>query len=161
LIALFRLGLVAMVVDPSAGMAHIEQCCALTPPHAFIGSAKAHLLRLASPALRRIPRKFVIGGALPGAVPWSRADTLAPHDEVHDAGPAAPALLTFTSGSTGLPKAALRSHGFLLAQHRVLEHTFPAAPGSVSLTTLPIFVLADLASGVTSLIAAGDLRHPG
>jgi acyl-CoA synthetase (AMP-forming)/AMP-acid ligase II len=161
LIALFRLGLVAMFVDPSSGMAHVEQCCALNPPRAFIGSPKAHLLRLASPALRRIPRKFVIGGALPGAVSWTRASSLAPREEVRDAGPEAPALLTFTSGSTGTPKAALRSHGFLLAQHRVLAHSFPAAPGCVSLTTLPIFVLADLASGVTSLIAAGDLRHPG
>src|SRR5712692_10870836 len=37
LIALFRLGLIAMFVDPSSGIAHVEQCCALNPPRAFIG----------------------------------------------------------------------------------------------------------------------------
>src|SRR5258708_30741506 len=84
-----------------------------------------------------------------------------PRDEIFDAAPDDPALLTFTSGSTGQPKAMVRSHGFLLAQHRVLERQFPSGSGGVSLTTLPIFVLADLASGMTSLIAAGDLRHPG
>jgi acyl-CoA synthetase (AMP-forming)/AMP-acid ligase II len=160
LIALFRLGLVAMFVDPSAGMDHIGRCCALYPPSAFVGSPKAHLLRLLVPALRRVPRKFVIGPPLPGAVPWSRSRTRVPHETSHTIGPDAPALLTFTSGSTGQPKAALRTHAFLLAQHRVLDHTFPAPAGAVSLTTLPIFVLADLASGVTSLIAAGDLRRP-
>jgi olefin beta-lactone synthetase len=160
LIALFRLGLVAMFVDPSAGMAHVEQCCALCPPRAFIGSPKAHLLRLLSPALRRVPLHYVIGPALPGAIAWSRADTLAPHEQSHASEPDAPALLTFTSGSTGQPKAALRTHRFLLAQHRALERAFPAPAGAVSLTTLPIFVLADLASGITSLIAAGDIRHP-
>lgn len=71
------------------------------------------------------------------------------------------ALLTFTSGSTGQPKAALRSHQFLLAQHRVLAQSLNLTPGEVDLTTLPIFVLANLASGVTSLIPDVDLRRPG
>ena len=74
--------------------------------------------------------------------------------------PDAPALLTFTSGSTGEPKAALRRHGFLLAQHRALEHTLELQTGEVDLCTQPIFVLANLASGVTSLIPDTDLRRP-
>src|SRR5207302_1048715 len=44
LIAIFRLGLVAMFFDPSAGRDHITACCEMTPPRAFIGSAKAQLL---------------------------------------------------------------------------------------------------------------------
>lgn len=161
LIALFRLGLVAMFIDPSAGLEHIERCCSLFPPKAFIGSPKAHLLRLLSPALRRIPRSFVIGAHLPGAIPWSRAGHMEPREEIFQAGPETPALLTFTSGSTGQPKAALRTHGFLLTQHRVLERHFGGPAGEIDLTTMPIFVLANLASGVTSLIAAGHLRKPG
>lgn len=161
LIALFRLGLVAMFIDPSAGLEHIERCCSLFPPKAFIGSSKAHILRLLSLALRGIPRKFVIGAHLPGAIPWSRADGMEPHKEMFQAEPETPALLTFTSGSTGQPKAALRTHGFLLAQHRVLERHFGGQAGEIHLTTMPIFVLANLASGVTSLIAAGNLRKPG
>ncbi|HEX4715891.1 MAG TPA: AMP-binding protein [Ktedonobacteraceae bacterium] len=161
LIALFRLGLIAMFIDPSAGLAHIEQCCALIPPKALIGSPKAHALRLLSPALRRIPQKFVIASHLPGAISWSSAAQLEPYQEIYQASQEKPALLTFTSGSTGQPKAVLRTHGFLLAQHRVLEQNFGGQAGEVSLSTMPIFVLADLASGVTSLIAAGNLRKPG
>ena len=161
LIALFYLGLVAMFIDPSAGVEHIERCCSLIPPKALIGSPRAHMLRLLSPALRRIPRKFVIGAHLPGAIPWSDAAGLEPCRDIYQAGPDTPALLTFTSGSTGLPKVALRTHGFLLAQHRALKQTFGGQAGEVNLTTLPVFVLADLASGATSLIAAGNLRKPG
>ncbi len=161
LIALFRLGLVAMFIDPSAGREHIEQCCTLIPPQALIASPKAHVLRLLSPALRRIPRKFVIGARLPGALPWSSAQYLEPREDIYPAEPETPALLTFTSGSTGLPKAALRTHGFLLAQHSVLERASGVQSSEVSLTTMPIFVLANLASGITSLIAAGNLRKPG
>jgi len=161
LIALFRLGLVAMFIDPSAGLKHIERCCSLFPPEAFIGSPKAHILRLFSPALRRIPRTFVMGAHLPGSISWSRAESMKPLEEIFQAGQEAPALLTFTSGSTGQPKAALRTHGFLLAQHRALERHFGGQAGETNLTTMPIFVLANLASGVTSLIAAGNLRKPG
>jgi acyl-CoA synthetase (AMP-forming)/AMP-acid ligase II len=69
--------------------------------------------------------------------------------------------LTFTSGSTGDPRAAVRTHGFLLAQHRVLDRSLRLKAGEVDLTTMPIVLLANLASGVTSLIADADLRRPG
>ncbi len=167
LIAIFRSGLTAMFVDPSAGMEQVERCCALAHPRAFIGSVRAHLLRLLAPSVGRIPRKFVVGARfMPGATPWSRADLLAPREEIVACAPDAPALLTFTSGSTGQPKAMLRTHRFLLAQHDALRNNFAAdivtdAGGEVSMTALPVFVLADLASGTTSLIPPGNLRKPG
>jgi len=160
LIAIFRLGLVAMFVDPAVGLEHIARCCRLFPPQAFIGSPRAHMLRLCSPALRRVPHSFVIGAHLPGTIPWSRAARLQPWTAIFPANEQTPALLTFTSGSTGQPKAALRTHGFLLDQHRVLQQQFGGQVGEIHLSTMPMFVLANLASGVTSLIAAGNLRKP-
>ncbi len=159
--AIFRLGLVAMFLDPAQGQAHIEQCCALHRPKALIASAKAYLLCLISPALRSIPHKFIIGLPLPGAVPWGRAAHLSPLTEILSCRPDTPALLTFTSGSTGQPKAALRTHGFLLAQHRVLADSLGLAAGKVDMATMPIVTLANLASGVASLIPPVDLRYPG
>jgi acyl-CoA synthetase (AMP-forming)/AMP-acid ligase II len=161
LAAIFRLGLTAMFVDPGQGKAHLEQCCAIRPPQALIASAKAHLLRFVSPALRRIPRKFVIGLPLPGATSWRRADHLPPEPDVFSCTPDTPALLTFTSGSTGRPRAALRSHGFLLAQHQALTESLQLAAGQLNLATMPIVALSNLASGVTSLIPQADLRYPG
>jgi len=161
LLAIFRLGLVAMFLDPSAGTEHIDRSCALYPPRGLIASSRAHLLRLLSPSMRAIPVKFSIGLPVPGAMRWARAKNLAPDERIHPCRSDTPALLTFTSGSTGQPKAAVRTHGFLMAQHRVLEQSLGLTPGEIDLTALPIFVLINLASGITSLIPDADLRHPG
>lgn len=161
LAALFRLGLVAMFVDPSGGKKHIERCCSLYPPKGLIANSRGHLPRLISSALQRIPVKFSVGMPMPGAERWRSAYRLESHEAIEPCAPETPALLTFTSGSTGQPKAALRTHGFLLAQERVLAENLALSPGEVDLTTLPIFVLANLASGVTSVIPDVDLRHPG
>ncbi len=156
LLAIFRLGLVAMFVDPSSGREHIERCCALHPPKAFLGTRRAHLLRLISPRIRRIGiHRFA--ESIPVDTDGVAVDRRSPVE----CPPEAPALLTFTTGSTGEPKAAIRSHGFLLAQHQAIVDALVFEPGDIDLTTLPIFVLANLASGVTSVIPDADMRRPG
>jgi acyl-CoA synthetase (AMP-forming)/AMP-acid ligase II len=139
---------------------HIERCCGILRPDALIASARAHLLRAVSPTIRAIGRKFITGAAAPGA---TRLDILdcPPKTGSTPRSPGDPALVTFTSGSTGEPKAVMRTHGFLLAQYQVLERTLGLAPGAVDLITLPIFALTNLACGVTSIVPDADLRRPG
>jgi len=151
LLAVFRMGAVAVVFDPSAGLEHVERCCEIAKPKALIGSWKAHVLRLACPSIRRIPLKL-----LANTDAW--ADIAEYFVAEVDADTAA--LLTFTSGSTGRPKAAVRTHGFLLEQHRVLSRALTLVPGTRDLTTLPVFVLANLGSGVASVLPDADLRSP-
>ncbi|NJK79342.1 MAG: AMP-binding protein [Chloroflexaceae bacterium] len=162
--AIFRLGLVAVFLDPSAGRAHIERCCTMLPPRAFVGTTQAHLLRFVVPALRRIPLAFSVG-RLPILGAHTITYTPRPLPGSGSAGdhsrPTAPALITFTSGSTGQPKAVARSHAFLIEQHRVLAKHLALRPGAIDLATLPIFVLANLASGLTTLIPATNLQKPG
>ncbi|MBV9612527.1 MAG: AMP-binding protein [Acidobacteriaceae bacterium] len=154
LIACFRAGITAVFPDPSAGLEQLNDCVALTSPRAFLGTPKAHFLRFVSPAVRSIPRKIILK-------PWKSWATVSPAEIIESAAPSDAAMITFTSGSTGLPKAAPRTHGFLLAQHAVLDRTLGLTPGQVDLTALPVFVLANLASGVTSVVPDADLRKPG
>jgi olefin beta-lactone synthetase len=161
LAALFRGGMTAMFIDPSQGREHIDRCCQLLAPRALLATPKAHLLRLVSPALRRIPLKFATRLGAPGARRWANYRSSATQAPVLDCTPDTPALITFTSGSTGAPKAAVRTHGFLLGQHAALHETLGLTPVDRVLTTLPIFVLSHLAAGVGVLIPRVDIRRPG
>jgi len=171
LLGLLRLGAVALFLDPSAGKAHLEACCARWAPSALLATPQAHLLRLLSPALRKIPLKIAVGSWLPFTRRWhSIVSPPSTTSKVNPTSPSAnapavaltdPALVTFTSGSTGVPKATVRTHAFLLAQYHALAPSLHLQPGDIDLATLPIFVLANLAAGVTTAIPDADLRRPG
>jgi len=160
-IAVLRLGAVAMFIEPSAGTSMIDRACAMHPPRGFVGSGRAHLLRLVSSALRRIPRKFVTRGWAPGATSLAARAGDAPDSPIAHVAADDPALLTFTSGSTGRPKGAVRSHGILRAQLDALTASVAAAEGVREMVSLPIVVLLNLANGAETILPDADLRRPG
>lgn len=61
------------------------------------------------------------------------------------------ALLTFTSGTTRL-KIIERTESFLKAQAQMLDQSLGLSNSKVILTTLPVFVLANLFYGVTTIL---------
>jgi len=168
LLGLLKLGAVAVFVDPWIGRRQIAAFAAFAEPSAWLGIPKSHLLRLLDRRLRAIPLAVTTGGRL-GPLPAKHTlaeleretgdhgdDDL---DQVHPVAPDDPALVTFTSGSSGEPKGANRTHGFLLAQHRALAAEFPAQPEDVDMPMFPVFALNNLASGIPSIVPAMDFRR--
>ncbi|MEZ4682039.1 MAG: AMP-binding protein [Caldilineaceae bacterium] len=158
-LGLVRVGATVVLIDPAVGKAQLAACCAQAQPDLFIGSPKAHLLRLIHAPIRRIPRKFTLGWGLPGG-PALRTHSVTTPCRDAPAMPDDPALITFTSGSTALPKAICRTHGFLLHQHQVLCRTLTANLGAVEMNTLPVFILSSLARGITVVIPKGFTGRP-
>ena len=150
LLGIFRLGAVAVFLDPSTGLRHISDCCGRIPPAALISVWPLRWSRWFVQGLRRIPRVF----APPQFAFQSYSPDLPGLPSPDDA-----ALITFTSGSTGRPKAVVRTHRFLIAQHEVLKKSINLDPGERDLTTLPVFVLANLASGITSILPDAKISH--
>ena len=70
------------------------------------------------------------------------------------------ALITFTTGSTGLPKAANRTHQFLWEQFRILKAEIGATPSDKCVSTLPIVLLSILGTGATAVIAEFNQKKP-
>ncbi len=148
LLALFRLGAVAMFPEPAAGLAGLSVAVDAAAPKAMVAGGLGHAVRWISPALRRLPNLSERAGGVSGDGP------------LETVGPDAPALITFTSGSTGRPKGIVRSNGFLRLQHDLLERIRCTTPDDVDLISLPVFILSNLAAGATSVLPPGKLTRP-
>lgn len=159
-LALFYLGAVAVFIDAWGTLERLNHAFRIASPVGFIGTPKAWILMLLS-HLRRAKVKVIVP-SISGMF-----STKKKHGSDVSAGPPAEtmdddeALVTFTTGSTGRPKAAHRTHGFLRNQHEVLTRSLDISRDEVDLTTLPIFLLNNLAAGCTSVIPRFDPAKPG
>lgn len=149
-LALFRIGATAVFLDEWVSKERMELCCKLANCHAFIGIWKAHLLSFFSNELRKIPIKL--------KVQYKRIDQKS--REFYQTQADDTALITFTTGSTGIPKAAKRTHAFLLEQFNALIEEIYLNPNDIDLTMLPIFVLCNLGIGSTTIIANFKASKP-
>lgn len=161
LLALLRLGLVAVFFDPAFGREAAGRRIAELAPAGLVSSRSACLAAAATcGAIRRIPVKITLGRGLPGTLDWHVARGFPRATDYPRLSEASPAIITLTSGSTGTPKLIERTHGFLASQYEVIGSNFGILPGSTQLVTLPMFVLANLAAGATSVLPDADPRRP-
>lgn len=155
-------GGVAVFVDPWVPMREIARMAVMARPVVFVGTPQAHLMRLFARELRSVRLAITTGGRLSRFAVRFRLSELrgragSPH--VADVSPDAPALITYTSGSSGAPKGVNRTHDILAAQHAVIREEFPADANDVDLTTFPVFALSNVAAGITTVIPPVNLRR--
>lgn len=148
-LALFRIGAVAVFLDEWVSVKRLVECCRLAQCAAFIGTFKGRVLARLLPGLRSIPLHLGLKYDTDRAVPPFPETQ---RDEI--------ALITFTTGSTGTPKAAIRTHGLLFEQFQALIPLIDLGPGDICMPVLPIVLLINLGAGVTSVIADFNPRKP-
>jgi acyl-CoA synthetase (AMP-forming)/AMP-acid ligase II len=154
LLAVFKLGAVCVFIDPSFSGRQIYQCISDAGADYVIACPEAFFLFwLFPPAACRVlnAAELIKFSHTMRTESGSTLATAWVADE-------APALMTFTSGSSGRAKCLIRSHGFLMMQSHVLTVNLARAGRCLELTTLPIFVLNNLALGVPSFLA--ETRQP-
>ena len=161
LLAVLKLGAVAVFVDPWVGAAQIARFAAYAEPRGFVGVGKSHVVRLFNKELRTLPITVTTGRrvcCMPARRMWSEVIQFDGPVALYPNRPEDTALITFTSGSSGMPKGADRTHRFLGAQHEALNQEFPYKDSDVDLPTFPVFSLNNLANGITTVIPDMDFR---
>jgi acyl-CoA synthetase (AMP-forming)/AMP-acid ligase II len=164
--ALFKVGAVPVMIDPGIGIKNLGQCLEEAAPEAFIGIPKAQasrvLLGWAKSSIKIIvtigPRLFWGGYTLDQVRALGQSETK--FSSAETTGNVTAAIL-FTSGSTGVPKGAVYSHGIFAAQVELLRETYDIQPGEIDLPTFPLFALFGPALGMTAIIPDMDFTRPG
>jgi len=102
-------------------------------------------------------------------VRWYTEASLLPHSDVSVFGDwqwgepiaeHAHGLISYTSGTTGRPKGADRTHTSLIAQHQAIRSHWPDQGTDVDMTCLPILVLHNLCCGMPSILPDMDFAAP-
>lgn len=163
--ALFKVGAAPVLVDPGMGIRNLGKCLAEAEPIGFVGIPKAHIARRMLGWARGTIRTTVTSGSrLFGGThtvgqlrrigdrlgPLPTADTRA--DET--------AAILFTSGSTGVAKGVVYTHGIFAAQVEYLKSVYGIEPGEIDLCTFPLFALFAPTLGMTAVIPEMDPTRP-
>ena len=184
--ALFKAGIIPILVDPGMGIKNLKQCFTESAPDAFIGIPKAHIARILFGWGKATVKKLLtvtaagssanVFASLIGGMSLTQLLALYPlrnsvsptnalvnedasFDMVKLADDAMSAIL-FTSGSTGTPKGVVYSHKMFEAQITALKEDYAIESGERDLATFPLFSLFGPALGMASIVPDMDASKP-
>lgn len=161
--ALFKIGAVAILIDPGMGYKNLLHCIGSVEPSVFIGVPKAHIFKRLFPepfARVRINicvgRSFgIFGMSLQRAANFSKG-SFSCEDTANDD----PAAIIFTTGSTGPPKGVQYEHGIFSAQLKLIRNYYGIGPGDIDQPAFPLFALFSTALGACAVIPDMNPAHP-
>ncbi|MDX8151504.1 AMP-binding protein [Patulibacter brassicae] len=170
-LAVQALGAMTVGIYPTSPASEVEYLLAHSRTSVLVAEDEEQLdkaleVRDRLPELRAIvvvdPRG--VDDAGPGVLPWSAledpgadpaTDGPALASAVAALDPAAPAIVVYTSGTTGPPKGALLGHANLDAAGRVFAELYPATPRDELLSYLPLCHVAERLLSVVGNLHSG------
>jgi acyl-CoA synthetase (AMP-forming)/AMP-acid ligase II len=163
--ALFKAGVVTILVDPGLGKSNMLRCLEEARPDGFIAiplaQAIRRLFRHRFPQARidvTVGRRWFWGGPTLDLVRANPTPDYQPAVTTADD----PAAIIFTTGSTGPAKGVLYRHGNFARQVDEIRSAYGIQPGEVDLPGFPLFALFNAAMGVTTVVPDMDFsRRPG
>lgn len=147
LAALWRLGATAVFPEAATGLKGLCYAAQAIKPKTIIAGNLVRVVRLFVPELRAI-KNFI------SPTIRSRNAFLEDCSQQDDG-----ALISFTSGTTGAPKAMERSHALLLAQHEALSSVLASANHEIDLVAFPALALSCLGHGHTVVLPNWNMKH--
>jgi olefin beta-lactone synthetase len=161
--SLFRIGAIPVMIDPGMGIKAMSSVLTDLEPEAFIGTPKAHLLRLLFPQTFKTVKISINTGVVPLMGAKRLKNPAAGRPDQYDAYPIEQndlAAIFFTSGSTGPAKGVIYTTGMLINQIEVTKSQFNIGSEENDLCTFPLLGLFAICHGNSSVIADMDMMHP-
>ncbi|WP_235297601.1 AMP-binding protein [Portibacter marinus] len=160
-LALLAIGAVVVFIDEWANKKRFDKALEIVKVDAVIAPRKYLFLGYLFRMLRHIELSLVA----PSDHKLMSVQRKSLFTEVDKQSPASidkddTALITFTTGSTGLPKAANRTHHFLNIQFNVLQEEMKTEASDCCLVTLPIVLLSILGTGGCAILPQFNQRKP-
>ncbi len=173
--ALVKLGAVPVLIDPGIGTAALKTCLDEANPQVFIGNSKALTARkllawcpnarvvltdaVPATALRLLRSPVTtLASILAGTCPAAESEEGSPADSTQ--AESTPALVAYTSGSTGPAKGVQLSTEALTAQIETLRQLYALEPGVVNVSTFAPFALLGPLLGLTTVVPRMDFSRP-
>ena len=158
--AVQRIGAIVVFLDSWARRNHLSASARKAAPKAVISFPEAFDIISGMPEFERLEIRISSAPHSNATALWGELKAGPKRAPLAAVDPETTALITFTTGSSGVPKGANRTHRFLSAQHLALASVIPYESGDKDLPVFPIFCLNNLASGVTTVLPAIDLARP-
>ncbi|WDG31512.1 acyl-CoA synthetase [Streptomyces sp. CA-278952] len=152
-VAALRAGVPAVPLNPRTGERELAHILADSAPTAVLAGPDDAL----PPALEKL-RRVTVDARAASALAEDTADGALPAEE----DPASPALIVYTSGTTGPPKGAVLPRRAVAASLDALEDAWGWTGDDVLVHALPLFHVHGLILGVLGpLRRGGSVRHLG